>query len=583
MQGLTDSSQQAPSIVGGGFPAQGQAAPQAQLTTAPGAQMTIGGTGTGEMDVKGLASGEWPPVSSADMARYQQVFQQTDADHDGKLSGSELVPVLLSLNAPKELLKDIWALADTDKDGVLNFQEFVTAIYLTERAREGRQPPSSLPPGQFPPVPQGQQPQQQQQPQVAQAPQSRGALDADLFSGGVSTSLPSISGMDTQGQQPQQQQQPQVAQAPQSRGALDADLFSGGVSTSLPSISGMDMGVGAQGGDVMGAGATPPAANTPTAAANVPVTLGISAPISETGTSGAVEAGYTFRGPADLDLSGTSGPEVDRLKSARVDAEASDKQLYAKEQISMQAKVDSATLSQKLQELVMFQRRCDANLVEAADRAERAEREVNELRQRVEQVTAAVEQVSGDLDGSNSRTAIAEAEKAKLLQRLQQLQAEQANLASGGVSHVQAALESDLQALRAQVAAAEAALGPHLDASRRASQQRMQLEAKLSELRLYAEGASGNQVPKLPTWRDWSDLEDEGFDTVKLAWGSWAREKTSSTPPPPEFQQQQQQQEEDTVASPITNVSTPPPLMQPTLTVVPEGNSSSVGGGWAAF
>jgi len=125
------------------------------------------------------------------------------------------------------------------------------------------------------------------------------------------------------------------------------------------------------------------------------VTLGISAPISETttGTSGAVEAGYTFRGPADLDLSGTSGPEVDRLKSAREDAEASDKQLYAKEQISMQAKVDSATLSQKLQELVLFQRRCDANLVEAADRAERAEREVNELRQRVEQVTAAVEQV----------------------------------------------------------------------------------------------------------------------------------------------------------------------------------------------
>ena len=103
-----------------------------------------------------------------------------------------------------------------------------------------------------------------------------------------------------------------------------------------------------------------------------------------------MEAGYSFRGPADLDLSGTTGPEVDRLKSARVDAEASDRQLYEKEQISTQAKVDSATLSQKLQELVLFQRRCDANLVEAADRAERAEREVNELRQRVEQVTAAV-------------------------------------------------------------------------------------------------------------------------------------------------------------------------------------------------
>ena len=508
--------------------------------------------GMGEMDTKSLASGEWPPVTSADMVRYQQVFQQTDADHDGKLTGGELVPVLMSLNAPNELLKDIWALADTDKDGVLNFQEFIIAIYLTERAREGRQPPSSLPPGQFPPMAQGQQPQPQQ---------------------------------------------PQAAQVPQSRGALDADLFSGGIDLSLPSISGTGMGLGAQGGDMMSGGAAPavmppaasmpPAANMPPASNMpvMPVTSGMSAPISQTtaGTGGAVEAGYSFRGPADLDLSGTTGPEVDRLKSARVDAEASDRQLYEKEQISTQAKVDSATLSQKLQELVLFQRRCDANLVEAADRAERAEREVNELRQRVEQVTAAVEQVSGNLDGSNSRTANAEAEKAKLMQRLQQLQAEQANLASGGVSHAQAALESELQAMRAQVAAAEAALGPYLDASSRASQQRMQLDAKLAELRLYAEGASGNQVPKLPTWRDWTDLEDEGFDAVKLAWGSWAREKASN-PPLPDFQQQQQQPQHLTVASPTTNVSTPPPLMQPTPTTVPVGNNASAANGaWAAF
>ncbi len=557
MQGLTDSSQQqAPSMMmGGGLPAQGQAAPSAQpqLTTGPSAQMGMGGMGMGEMETKSLASGEWPPVISADMVRYQQVFQQTDADHDGKLTGGELVPVLMSLNAPNELLKDIWALADTHKDGVLNFQEFIIAIYLTERAREGRQPPSSLPPGQFPPMAQGQQPQPQQ---------------------------------------------PQAAQVPQSRGALDADLFSGGIDLSLPSISGTGMGLGAQGGDMISGGAIPPAVMPPAAsmppAANMPpasnmpvmpVTSGMSALISQTtaGTGGAVEAGYSFRGPADLDLSGTTGPEVDRLKSARVDAEASDRQLYEKEQISTQAKVDSATLSQKLQELVLFQRRCDANLVEAADRADRAEREVNELRQRVEQVTAAVEQVSGNLDGSNSRTANAEAEKAKLMQRLQQLQAEQANLVSGGVSHAQAALESELQAMRAQVAAAEAALGPYLDASSRASQQRMQLDAKLAELRLYAEGASGNQVPKLPTWRDWTDLEDEGFDAVKLAWGSWAREKASN-PPLPDFQQQQQQPQHLTVASPTTNVSTPPPLMQPTPTTVPVGNNASAANGaWAAF
>ena len=192
------------------------------------------------------------------MVRYQQVFQQTDADHDGKLTGGELVPVLMSLNAPNELLKDIWALADTDKDGVLNFQEFIIAIYLTERAREGRQPPSSLPPGQFPPMAQGQQPQPQQ---------------------------------------------PQAAQVPQSRGALDADLFSGGIDLSLPSISGTGMGLGAQGGDMMSGGAIPPAVMPPAAsmppAANMPpasnmpvmpVTSGISAPISQTTavTGGAV-------------------------------------------------------------------------------------------------------------------------------------------------------------------------------------------------------------------------------------------------------------------------------------------------------
>ena len=56
-----------------------------------------------------VAGGEgWPPVSPGDMARYHQRFQQADTDGDGKLSGGEVVPVLMSLDAPKEVLKDIW-------------------------------------------------------------------------------------------------------------------------------------------------------------------------------------------------------------------------------------------------------------------------------------------------------------------------------------------------------------------------------------------------------------------------------------------------------------------------------------------
>ena len=92
----------------------------------------------------------WPPMSHADVERYAQIFRHHDTDGDGKLSGGEVVPMMMALNAPQEVLKDIWALADADGDGALTKQEFTVAIYLTERARDGRKPPQSLPPGPFP-------------------------------------------------------------------------------------------------------------------------------------------------------------------------------------------------------------------------------------------------------------------------------------------------------------------------------------------------------------------------------------------------------------------------------------------------
>ena len=85
--------------------------PQQQQTTGFGGDVTgnfgsLGGMGsTAPTDVGGAAGGSggtaWPPVSPTDLAAYQRRFQAADNDGDGKLAGGEVVPVLMSLDAPK--------------------------------------------------------------------------------------------------------------------------------------------------------------------------------------------------------------------------------------------------------------------------------------------------------------------------------------------------------------------------------------------------------------------------------------------------------------------------------------------------
>ena len=98
------------------------------------------------------ASVDWPVIGPNDWQRYQQIFLlNTNGNPEGRLSGQQVAPILLGMNAPKQVLKDVWELSDSDKDGSLVWTEFVVAAYLTEQARNGLMPPKSLPPGQFPP------------------------------------------------------------------------------------------------------------------------------------------------------------------------------------------------------------------------------------------------------------------------------------------------------------------------------------------------------------------------------------------------------------------------------------------------
>ena len=166
----------------------------------------------------------------------------------------------------------------------------------------------------------------------------------------------------------------------------------------------------------------------------------------ETRAPGSTEAEYAFRGPESSEAG--AGAEADRVRAARADAEAADRQLWEQEQAVSQAKATSASLTQQLQDLVMFQRRCEANMEEAAFVARSAQEEVEALRKRVAAATASMEQARGALDASTSVSATAAQEKAQLEARLREIQTAGPALATGSVP--EAAIPAELLALRAQ-------------------------------------------------------------------------------------------------------------------------------------
>jgi chromosome segregation ATPase len=184
------------------------------------------------------------------------------------------------------------------------------------------------------------------------------------------------------------------------------------------------------------------------------------------------------------------------VRAARADAEAADRQLWEQEHAVSQAKATSASLTQQLQDLVMFQRRCEANMEEAAFVARSAQEEVEALRKRVAAATASMEQARGALDASTSVSASAAQEKAQLEARLREIQTAGPVLATGSVPET--AIPAELLALRARVADAE------------------------------------QTFAATPSWADWARVQDDGIDTVNLSWGGWAGDSTpqaASVPP----------------------------------------------------
>eukprot|EP01129_Flabellula_baltica_P010499 TRINITY_DN4443_c0_g1_i1.p1 TRINITY_DN4443_c0_g1~~TRINITY_DN4443_c0_g1_i1.p1 ORF type:complete len:478 (+),score=130.32 TRINITY_DN4443_c0_g1_i1:20-1453(+) len=87
---------------------------------------------------------EW--VISSDMRNaYYGFFTKLDTDGDGFVTGGEAQAFFVKSNVANNVLAQIWAMSDLDKDNRLDFNEFCVAIYLVQAAQAGRTIPTQLP------------------------------------------------------------------------------------------------------------------------------------------------------------------------------------------------------------------------------------------------------------------------------------------------------------------------------------------------------------------------------------------------------------------------------------------------------
>lgn len=83
---------------------------------------------------------------------FDAVFQALQRDSQtNRASGSICMAPLQATGCPQQALKTIWELADMDKDGFLDQDEFAVAMYLCNKAKDGDAMPTELSVSMIPP------------------------------------------------------------------------------------------------------------------------------------------------------------------------------------------------------------------------------------------------------------------------------------------------------------------------------------------------------------------------------------------------------------------------------------------------
>ncbi|KAM3603289.1 uncharacterized protein V6R79_019927 [Siganus canaliculatus] len=90
-------------------------------------------------------------VPQASRLKYRQQFNSLDKLMSGYLSGPQVRNALIASNLTQTQLATIWTLADVDKDGRLQGEEFILAMHLVDMAKTGQPLPLTLPQDLVPP------------------------------------------------------------------------------------------------------------------------------------------------------------------------------------------------------------------------------------------------------------------------------------------------------------------------------------------------------------------------------------------------------------------------------------------------
>jgi len=106
----------------------------------------------GEGADAGALMNDW--IVYQDKHKYDPLFEQLDPI-DGKISGGSAKQEMVKSKLPSSVLGKIWKLADVDKDGFLDDEEFALAMYLINIKLEGHDLPNDLPDHLVPPAKRG--------------------------------------------------------------------------------------------------------------------------------------------------------------------------------------------------------------------------------------------------------------------------------------------------------------------------------------------------------------------------------------------------------------------------------------------
>jgi hypothetical protein len=112
----------------------------------PAAGNPFGGVGVGGKDPYAIWSAQ---VNKTDA---DSVFRMLPGGQEGQVSGAGAKDVLMDSGLSTDVLRHIWDLADVDKDGFLDRDEFAVCWFLIQQSKVGRTLPTVLPVALVPPA-----------------------------------------------------------------------------------------------------------------------------------------------------------------------------------------------------------------------------------------------------------------------------------------------------------------------------------------------------------------------------------------------------------------------------------------------